>query len=108
MIDARRMMRWIAAAALLALAGCSIVSTTPEAPAAAPVPAPAQPTAPAPPPAPLRAAPPPQSVAADGLGHVALLMPISGKLSSAGLSLREGFMTAYFQAPAAQRLHIRF
>jgi len=47
-------------------------------------------------------------VAADGLGHVALLMPISGKLSSAGFSLREGFMTAYFQAPAAQRLHIRF
>jgi outer membrane PBP1 activator LpoA protein len=39
---------------------------------------------------------------------VALLMPISGKLSSAGISLREGFMTAYYQTPPAQRLHIRF
>ncbi|HEY4873787.1 MAG TPA: penicillin-binding protein activator [Steroidobacteraceae bacterium] len=106
MIDGRGVMRWLAAAALVALAGCSIVNPTPEAPPAAPAPTPVQPTAP-PPPAPLRAAPAPQSEAADGLGHVALLMPISGKLSSAGISLREGFMTAYFQAPAAQRLHIR-
>ena len=107
MFGARRVMRSIAAAALVALAGCSIVNPTPEAPPVAPAPTPVQPTAP-PPPAPLRATPAPQSVAADGLGHVALLMPISGKLSSAGFSLREGFMTAYFQAPAAQRLHIRF
>jgi uncharacterized protein len=39
---------------------------------------------------------------------VALIMPISGKLSSAGISLREGFMTAYYQTPAPQRLHVRF
>jgi uncharacterized protein len=35
-------------------------------------------------------------------------MPISGKLSNAGISVREGFMTAYYHTPAAQRLHIRF
>ena len=34
-------------------------------------------------------------------------MPVSGKLSSAGISLREGFMSAYFQSPPAQRLHVR-
>jgi uncharacterized protein len=107
MFAGKGVMRCIAAAALVALAGCSLTSPAPEAPAAAPVPA--QPAAPPPPPpAPLRAAPPPEALAADGLGHVALLMPISGKLSSAGISLREGFMTAYYQTPAAQRLHIRF
>jgi outer membrane PBP1 activator LpoA protein len=101
-------MRWFAAAALIAVAGCSLTNPNPEAPATEPVSA-AQPAPPAaPPPAPLRATPPAQAVAADGLGHVALLMPISGKLSSAGISLREGFMTAYYQTPVAQRLHIRF
>ena len=110
MFDASGVMRGIAAAALLALAGCSLVNPHAEAPPATAAPAAAQPpaTPPPPPPAPLRAAPAPAAVAADGLGHVALLMPISGKLSSAGISLREGFMTAYYQTPPAQRLHIRF
>jgi len=110
MIDARCVLRGMALV-LLALAGCSLMNTTPEAPPAEPVPAAVQappPPPPAPQPAPLRATTAPESVAADGLGHVALLMPISGKLSSAGISLREGFMTAYYQTPAAQRLHIRF
>ena len=109
MFDARGILRWISALPLIALAGCSLVNPTPEAPAE-PVPKSVQPP-PAPPlqPPPLQAvAVAPVPVAADGLGHVALLMPISGKLSSAGISLREGFMTAYYQAPAAQRLHIRF
>jgi len=110
MIYAGRVMRWITAAALVAVAGCSLVNTTAEAPPATPVPTSVQPPAapPPPPPAPLRAGPAPEAVAADGPGHVALLMPISGKLSSAGISLREGFMTAYYQTPTAQRLHIRF
>src|SRR6202041_2929865 len=101
MIDGRGVMRWLAAAGSVSLPGLFIRDPTPGT-----APTPFHPTAP-PPPAPLRAAPAPQSESADGLGHVALLMPISGKLSSAGISLREGFMTAYFQAPAAQRLHIR-
>jgi len=110
MFDGSGVMRGIAAAALLALVGCSLVNPNPEAPPSTPVPAPATPPAPPPaaPPAPLRATPALETPAADGLGHVALLMPISGKLSSAGISLREGFMTAYYQTPIAQRLHIRF
>lgn len=110
MFDASGVMRGLAAAALLALAGCSLVNPTAQAPPATAAPTTVQPpaTPPPPPPAPLRAAPAPAAAAADGLGHVALLMPISGKLSSAGISLREGFMTAYYQTPPAQRLHIRF
>jgi len=72
MFDGRRVMRWIAAAALVALAGCSIVNPPPKRPCRAGAHA-VQPTAP-PPPAPLRATPAPEPVAADGLGHVALLM----------------------------------
>jgi outer membrane PBP1 activator LpoA protein len=105
MFDVRCVLRWHAGAVLLVLAGCSLVNPTPEAPPAARVPAPTQQPAPPPPPAPPIATP---AVAAGGPGQVALLMPISGKLSSAGISLREGFMTAYYQSPAAQRLHIRF
>jgi outer membrane PBP1 activator LpoA protein len=100
--------RWIGAAMLVGLAGCSLVNTVPEAPPAAPVPKTIEQRPPPPPPAPLSTTPAPAAVATGGLGEVALLMPISGKLSSAGISLREGFMTAYYQTPAAQRLHIRF
>jgi outer membrane PBP1 activator LpoA protein len=109
MIDARRVLRWLAAAVpIVVLAACSVVGRPPEEPARTSVPpsapAPQQPTAPAP----LTATPPPPPTSASGPGNVALIMPISGKLSSAGISLREGFMTAYYQAPAAQRLHVRF
>jgi outer membrane PBP1 activator LpoA protein len=109
MFDARCVLRWMAAAAAMAaLTACSVLGTPAEEPARAPVPtsAPA-PAAPAAVPAPLTAAPPPPEVAS-GPGNVALIMPTSGKLSSAGISLREGFMTAYYQTPAAQRLHVRF
>jgi len=106
MFDARCVLRWIAAAAPLGvLAGCSLVQSTSEPSAAA---APATVQVAAPPPAPLRATPAPEPAAAAGPGRVALIMPISGKLSAAGISLREGFMTAYYQAPAAQRLQVRF
>jgi uncharacterized protein len=110
MFDARGFLRWMAAAApLVVVTACSVLGTPPEEPARTSVP----PTAPAPQPppqapAPLRATPPPEVAPASGPGNVALIMPISGKLSSAGITLREGFMTAFYQTPAAQRLHVRF
>ena len=111
MFNAPCVLQWSAAAALLMLAGCSLVNPNAEEPApkAAPqsVQQPAPPPPPAPRPGPLEAAPA-LAPATSGLGEVALLMPISGKLSSAAISLREGFMTAFYQTPAAQRLHIRF
>jgi outer membrane PBP1 activator LpoA protein len=91
---------------LAVLAACSLVTTNerpaPTAPAPAPQPQPEpKPAAPQP----LQAVPP-QPPAITG-GNVALIMPITGKLAGAGVSLREGFMTAYYQAPAERRLHIR-
>jgi outer membrane PBP1 activator LpoA protein len=41
------------------------------------------------------------------VAHVALLLPLSGRTASAAISVREGFMTAYFQAPASQRPRVR-
>jgi outer membrane PBP1 activator LpoA protein len=35
--------------------------------------------------------------------HVALLLPISGRAAAAAQSVRDGFMTAYYQAPANER-----
>jgi uncharacterized protein len=107
MFYARCVLRCVALAVIVALAACSLTQPTPEAGPAA-VPAAVTQPAPAPAaPAPLRELAPPPAVAS-GPGRVALIMPISGKLSSAGISLREGFMTAYYQSPAAQRLHVRF
>ena len=113
MFEARCVLRWSAALApLFVLAGCAVLGTSEEKPSPARAPLPettAQPV-PAPPPplqpAPLTATPPPEPVTT-GVGPVALLMPISGRLSSAGISVREGFLAAYYQAPAAQRLHVR-
>ncbi len=39
--------------------------------------------------------------------HVALLLPITGRTAAAALSVRDGFMTAFYQSPAAQRPEIR-
>jgi len=39
--------------------------------------------------------------------HVALLLPITGRTSGAAISVRDGFMTAYYQAPAAERPRVR-
>jgi uncharacterized protein len=105
MFDGARMRRWTAAAMLATLTACSLLSTN-EKPAPAPAPQ-AQPPPQPPPPQPLHAVPsqvPPAAVAG---GNVALIMPTTGKLAGAGVSLREGFMTAYYQAPADRRLHIR-
>jgi uncharacterized protein len=40
-------------------------------------------------------------------GHVALLLPLSGRTAAASVSVREGFMTAYLQTPPTQRPHLR-
>ena len=39
--------------------------------------------------------------------HIALLLPITGRTSAAAISVRDGFMTAFYQAPASQRPRIR-
>jgi len=46
-----------------------------------------------------------QSVRAEP--HIALLLPVSGRQAAAAVSVRDGFMTAYYQTPAAQRSLIR-
>jgi outer membrane PBP1 activator LpoA protein len=45
---------------------------------------------------------------AQALGpHVALLLPLSGRTGAAGVTVRDGFMTAYYQMPASQRPRLR-
>ena len=39
--------------------------------------------------------------------HVAVLLPLSGRNAAAGISVRDGFMTALYQLPVAQRPRIR-
>jgi uncharacterized protein len=39
--------------------------------------------------------------------HIALLLPITGKAGAAATQVRDGFMTAYYQAAPAQRPHVR-
>jgi outer membrane PBP1 activator LpoA protein len=39
--------------------------------------------------------------------HIALLLPVTGRTAASALSVREGFMTAFYQAPAAQRIPVR-
>lgn len=39
--------------------------------------------------------------------HIALLLPVTGRTSAAAVSVRDGFLAAYYQAPAAQRLRVR-
>jgi uncharacterized protein len=41
-----------------------------------------------------------------GGAHIALLLPISGRNSAAAITVRDGFMTAYYQTPEAQRTPI--
>jgi outer membrane PBP1 activator LpoA protein len=45
--------------------------------------------------------------AAEAGAHIALLLPISGRAAGAATSVREGFMSAYYQAPAAERPRVR-
>jgi hypothetical protein len=39
--------------------------------------------------------------------HIALLLPISGRAAGAAISVRDGFMSAYFQSPADERPRVR-
>ena len=39
--------------------------------------------------------------------HIALLLPVTGRAAGAAISVRDGFMTAYYQSPAAERPRIR-
>jgi len=39
-------------------------------------------------------------------GHIALLLPLSGRQAAAGTTVRDGFVTAYYQTPAPQRVPI--
>jgi hypothetical protein len=43
----------------------------------------------------------------DAIPHVALLLPLSGRVAASGISIRDGFMTALYQVPVAQRPRIR-
>lgn len=38
--------------------------------------------------------------------HIALLLPLSGRQGAAAISVRDGFLTAYYQTPVAQRAPI--
>ena len=39
--------------------------------------------------------------------HIALLLPVTGRAAAAAISVREGFMTAFYQTPLAQRVPLR-
>ncbi|HEY6824916.1 MAG TPA: penicillin-binding protein activator [Steroidobacteraceae bacterium] len=39
--------------------------------------------------------------------HIGLLLPVSGRTASAAISVRDGFMTAYYQLPANERPRVR-
>jgi hypothetical protein len=39
--------------------------------------------------------------------HIALLLPITGRAAGAAISVRDGFMTAYYQAAAGERPRVR-
>src|SRR5260370_23227474 len=39
--------------------------------------------------------------------HIALLLPITGRAAAAAISVREGFMTGYYQTAAAERPRVR-
>jgi uncharacterized protein len=51
----------------------------------------------------------PRAAAAAGENepHIALLLPVTGRAAAPALSVREGFMTAFYQGPAAQRVPVR-
>ena len=49
----------------------------------------------------------PPQLSATASAHVALLLPITGRTAAAALSVRDGFMTAFYQSPVAQRPQIR-
>jgi outer membrane PBP1 activator LpoA protein len=44
---------------------------------------------------------------AESGAHIALLLPVTGRAAGAAISVRDGFMTAYYQVPAAERPRVR-
>jgi outer membrane PBP1 activator LpoA protein len=48
-----------------------------------------------------------QAPALTGGGQIALLLPLTGRQSAAALAVRDGFLTAYFSLPAANRPAVR-
>jgi outer membrane PBP1 activator LpoA protein len=55
----------------------------------------------------LAAGQPPVTAAAPQGPHIALLLPVTGRAAGAALSVRDGFMTAYYQVPVDQRPRVR-
>lgn len=55
----------------------------------------------------MAAAHPAGTQAAGAGAHIALLLPIAGRAASAAISVRDGFMTAYYQLPANARPRVR-
>jgi outer membrane PBP1 activator LpoA protein len=53
----------------------------------------------------LQLSPPGQATGA--APHIALLLPITGRAAAAAVSVRDGFMTAFYQTPATDRPNIR-
>ena len=55
----------------------------------------------------LAAAQSPPPAAASGASPIALLLPLSGRQGAAGATVRDGFLTAWYSAPAADRPPVR-
>lgn len=93
----------------LALASCATEPSATGGAGASPPPA----AAPAPPAAPANraAAPPPAAPpTAPGPGpapHLALLLPLTGRQAGAAAAIRDGFLTAYYVSPSADRPRVR-
>jgi uncharacterized protein len=74
-----------------------------------------EPPVPPPPPRgePSPAKPPPRPTVTRGIIYapqvtkIALLLPLSGRMGGAAASVREGFLTSYYQSPASQRPRVR-
>ena len=49
----------------------------------------------------------PQQLSPEAVPHLALLLPITGRTAAQALSVRDGFLTAFYQAPVSQRPQIR-
>jgi outer membrane PBP1 activator LpoA protein len=48
-----------------------------------------------------------QPATLDKAPHIALLLPLTGRTSAPAAQIRDGFMTAYYQAPASSRPRLR-
>ncbi|MBS0364460.1 MAG: penicillin-binding protein activator [Proteobacteria bacterium] len=94
----------LAAAGVAALLGACSLSQRPD---FVPPPEPGSATAPAANASPASGGPTTPAAVAAGSAHIALLLPITGRANSAAVSVRDGFLTAYYQVPPAQRPALR-